>query len=403
MARQRVRQTAVPRPPHPAIEATARGVAVQPGSAASPSDGFAALVERARQEILAVTYWFDPAPRPAPYPVTVRFTGHRLGVEGKAQPRDRFVHDELIPEVVPGSGPISITAKIEGTNPGEWEVSASILEAPQRGRGTKERTSAEARPASLGLTTRIWQRWAPSVESATHVRTCVAPFAHAPGALPLIWATMVGLGMLVAVLVQALVIAHDHLKAGPAFPLTVAAIAVGAVGAKVWFIVKHWSEHRFEGWCIQGFITGASLAAALLFTISHSPTGTVLDVSAPGLMFGVAVGRIGCYLAGCCGGPPTAARWGIWSSDQRIGARRVPTQLMESASAFLLGLAALVADLTRGPAGGAYFVAVLAAYVLLREGLLRLRIEQVQSRLRVPVTAITSALVLVVALVFAVR
>jgi phosphatidylglycerol:prolipoprotein diacylglycerol transferase len=241
------------------------------------------------------------------------------------------------------------------------------------------------------------------VDEQQHVKTCAAPFAHVPGALPLIWVTMVTIGMIVAVLTQALVISHDQLKAGPAFPLTAAAIGVGIAGAKVWFIVKHRAEHRFEGWCIQGFVVGAGIAAALFFTLAHAPTGVVLDASTPGLMFGIAIGRIGCFLAGCCGGPPTAARWGIWSSDQRIGARRVPTQLMESVSALLLGLFTLIGVLTRGPAGGAYFVAAVAAYVLLREWLLRLRIEQMPSRLRVPVVAIVSALVLAVALVFIAR
>ncbi len=402
MAKARVRPTAPPRAARPPIE-TVPQIGARPGNAAPPNDRFTALMERASQEILAVTYWFDPAPRPKPYPVTIRFTGHRVDLEGKAQPHDRFVHDETIDEVIPGSGPISITAKIEDVNPGEWEVTASEVVSARRPRGMQERANAAPHTGPLGPTTSLWRRWAPSADTATHLKTCPTPFAHVPGALPLIWVTMVTIGMVVAVIVQGLVIAHDHLKAGPAFPLTAAAIGVGIIGAKVWFIVKHRSEHRFEGWCIQGFIVGASVAAALLFTLSHAPTGTVLDASAPGLMFGLAIGRVGCFLAGCCGGPPTAARWGVWSSDQRIGARRVPTQLIETGSALLLGLVTLAAVLTRGPAGGAYFVAALAAYTLAREGILRLRIEPVNNRFGVPVVAVASALVLGVALVFAVR
>src|SRR5260370_41867121 len=101
-------------------------------------------------------------------------------------------------------------------------------------------------------------------------------------------------------------------------------------------------------------------------------------------MFGLAIGRVGCFLAGCCGGPPTAARWGVWSSDQRIGARRVPTQLIETGSALLLGLVTLAAVLTRGPAGGAYFVAAVAADTPARGGIPRPRTAPCHKRLRAP-------------------
>src|SRR5438046_9251951 len=124
---------------------------------------------------------------------------------------------------------------------------------------------------------------------------------------------------------------------------------------------------------IQGLITGGTLAAAILLVVLDVPAGVFLDVTAPGLLFAMAVGRVGCFFAGCCGGPPTASRWGVWSSNQRVGARRIPTQLLESALALSLGLLALGAVLGHGPAGGAFFAAALAAYTLGRQGLLRLR------------------------------
>ncbi len=38
-----------------------------------------------------------------PYPITVRFSGRRIDVKGRLSPGDRFVQDETIEEVVPGS------------------------------------------------------------------------------------------------------------------------------------------------------------------------------------------------------------------------------------------------------------------------------------------------------------
>ena len=162
-------------------------------------------------------------------------------------------------------------------------------------------------------------------------------------------------------------------------------------------------EHRMNGWCIQGFITGATLAAAILLVVLKVPAGVFLDATAPGLLVAMAVGRVGCFFAGCCGGPPTTSHWGVWSSDQRVGARRIPTQLLESALAGILGLGVLVAVLGHGPAGGAFFVGALAAYILGRQGILHLRTEPRKTRLGGLVTAALAALVLIAAVVFLAR
>jgi phosphatidylglycerol---prolipoprotein diacylglyceryl transferase len=117
----------------------------------------------------------------------------------------------------------------------------------------------------------------------------------------------------------------------------------------------------------------------------------------------MAVGRVGCFFAGCCGGPPTASRWGVWSSDQRVWARRIPTQLLESVLALSLGLLVLVAVLGKAPTGGTFFAAALAAYILGRQGILRLRAAPRKTRLGGLVTAVLAALVLVAAVVLIAR
>src|SRR5438309_5232295 len=122
----------------PAVDAAPRIDVVQSDKVALTGGGFTALLESAVQEILAVTYWFDPAPHPGPYPVTVRFSGRRVDVLGRLQSGDRFVQDETIEEVVPGSGPISLTTRVRGINPGEWLVTARMLGAAPPARGPRE-------------------------------------------------------------------------------------------------------------------------------------------------------------------------------------------------------------------------------------------------------------------------
>ncbi len=387
----------------PVEEATPQRRVAQADTSAHTNGDFTTLWENVSQQILAVTFWFDPDPQQESSPVTVRFSGHRVDMKGQVESDDRFVHDETIDKVIAGSGPISLTARIHDVNPGEWIVTAHILKTTSSTRRSRGQGKPTITPDTLRLPTRLWHRWAHTAGSSEPVRTCLLPFARVPGILLGIWATMVTLGIAIALALQALVISRDHLAFNSVWAISLVAIVVGIVGAKVWFIISYRLEHLITGWCIQGFIVGATLAAAIMLVVLSVPAGSFLDVTAPGLLVAMAVGRVGCFFAGCCGGPPTAARWGIWSSDQRVGARRIPTQLLESALALSLGLVLLVMVLSHGPAGGAFFVAGLAAYTLIRQGILHLRAEERKTRLGGPITAALSALILLAAIVFLAR
>mgnify|MGYP001455964580 CR=1 FL=1 len=367
--------------------------------------------------VLAVTYWFEPGAQTEPYPLTIRFTGRRTDVLGQLQPGDRFIHDETIDRVVPGSGPLALTAKIRDISPGEWVVTSEVVGAPVPGRPTRalrkllrQREQERAIPVvennPLPPVLRLWRRWAPlayasTSESATpSAHTCRLPFARTPGILPGAWAIMVAFGVIAALTIQTLVLAHHQVRLGSLWLVWLAIILVGGLGAKLWFMADHRSLRAWDGWCIQGFVTGATLAAAITLVTLRIPVGVFLDAVAPGVLAGMAIGRIGCFFAGCCGGPPTTAWWGVWSSDQRVGARRVPTQLMESLLAAVLGVIALAVVWAREPASGAVFVGGLAAYTLGRQGILFLRAEPRKTRLGLPIMVGLSALVLIAAIMY---
>ncbi len=336
--------------------------------------GFAGLMKSVEHEVLAVTFWFDPAPHRKFDSVSIRLSGQRVGVSGPLQRGDRFEQDEKIEGVVAGSGPISVTARVFGVNPGEWMVTAKMLnqnldERARPRRATLAPTAERVHPAAWS-----WRKWKLSEGSATSVKTAWLPLVKVPGVVPGFWTVMAVLGLIVALAVQATVISYAHVQIENALAFSLFAIALGLVGAKVWFVVLRRHERRVEGWCIQGLLVGIGVSAAVGFAAFHIAVGTLLDASTPGLFFGMAIGRLGCFFGGCCAGRPTASRWGLWSVlDQRVGMRRIPTQLMESLLAFGVGLTALVAVLSHGPRGGAIFVAGLAVYTLFRQGILRLR------------------------------
>ena len=85
-----------------------------------------------------------PATQGQPYAATVRFRGRREGIAGKPQPGDTFSVDERVERVVPGSGPVSVTTKAFGLNPGEWTVTAELIRAP--GLAPTRATAGEGRP-----------------------------------------------------------------------------------------------------------------------------------------------------------------------------------------------------------------------------------------------------------------
>ena len=118
---------------HPAVDMVPCIDAVQSDTPTLTGSGFTSLLESATQQILAVTYWFDPAPHPGSCPVTVRFSGRRIDVKGRLKPGDRFAQDETIEEVVPGSGPLT-----HGSCPRHqsWRVGRDSAHAGVRSRCT---------------------------------------------------------------------------------------------------------------------------------------------------------------------------------------------------------------------------------------------------------------------------
>ncbi len=190
------------------------------------------------------------------------------------------------------------------------------------------------------------------------------PFTKIPGITRFAYAALVSLGVAAGLAMQAALLARARLPWGPALVFSLYAVAAGVAGAKAWYIAVH-RGRKFEGWCIQGFVTGAAaLAAAAPLAGVGVPARAYYAAAAPGLLIGMGIGRPGCFWAGCCTGRPTASRWGIWSPDRRIGCRRIPVQPLEALLALVTGLAALAVVLVHGPARSGPVTTAAAAVVL---------------------------------------
>lgn len=308
-------------------------------------------------QALGVTLTFDAPPDGEPYPLTVRFVGLRTGATNPPAPGDTFDVVDTVARVVPGSGTVSFTRRIEGVTPGDWTVQARPVADP----------SAPADRPVPGPA---------QVEASTGYAPLVR--VRAPGVRIGAWPALVGTGAAVALVLQGLLAARFGLPGGRVLAVSLVACLLGLAGARLYYRLEHPRRPGMpapsSGMCIQGFVlaaVGTVVAGALLLGL---PVGRLLDVTAPGLMAGMVIGRIGCFLGGCCAGRQTASRWGLWSSDRRLGVRRIPTQLFESALALLIGSVTFtVLALSDADPAGAVFVATVAAYTLGRQLLFPLR------------------------------
>lgn len=154
---------------------------------------------------------------------------------------------------------------------------------------------------------------------------------------------------------------------------TIAAAAIGALfGSRCLGILEQAPRIHLTwrlllvpgGKTVVGGLLGGWLAVEIAKRLLRIQSRTG-DLFAIPLCLGIAVGRIGCFLAGLADdtyGKPTSLPWGVDFGD---GIPRHPTQLYEIM--FLLLLAAFLSRRQARPhANGAIFRAFLAAYLAFR-------------------------------------
>lgn len=122
-----------------------------------------------------------------------------------------------------------------------------------------------------------------------------------------------------------------------------------------------------------GGLIGALLTAWLYVRAQHLPGWTVADALAPGAALGHAIGRLGCFAAGCCWGAHCDRPWAVTflSGDAHaitgvpLGVPLHPTQLYESFGTFaVFGLLMWRARIAHAP--GAILGWYLASYAAVR-------------------------------------
>jgi phosphatidylglycerol---prolipoprotein diacylglyceryl transferase len=127
----------------------------------------------------------------------------------------------------------------------------------------------------------------------------------------------------------------------------------------------HWARLGEPGYVWYGGMLGALITALVYFKRRPKLRAWLYaDAFAPAIMAGAAIGRVGCFLAGCCYGKPTNAPWGLAFPDTH-GVPVHPTQLYDALVAASLG-AFLMWRFGRRRFEGENIALLLMAYAILR-------------------------------------
>jgi len=146
--------------------------------------------------------------------------------------------------------------------------------------------------------------------------------------------------------------ARQGIKPENAWDFGIAVVLAGILGSKILYILVDWrtyAEHPKEifslgtlqaGGVFSGGLIGAFIVAWWFLRKHQMPALATCDAFSPGLALGHAIGRLGCFAAGCCYGKETSHWWGVTftnpiasaNAGTPLGKSLEPTQLIESAA-----------------------------------------------------------------------
>jgi phosphatidylglycerol:prolipoprotein diacylglycerol transferase len=153
--------------------------------------------------------------------------------------------------------------------------------------------------------------------------------------------------------------------------ILLSALIGGVIGSKIPVIIaniKYMNQYPlnmnillYEKSIVGGLIGG--FLSVIIIKKAFSIKARMGNDIAPAAALGMGIGRIGCFLAGCCYGKPTGINFGVNFGD---GVYRHPTQLYEMAFCFILFGVLLYLRLNTDEAPGRLFKILVNAYFIFR-------------------------------------
>jgi phosphatidylglycerol:prolipoprotein diacylglycerol transferase len=179
---------------------------------------------------------------------------------------------------------------------------------------------------------------------------------------------MIGIGFVAGIWLASKRAEKKGIDPDSMFWLFVLLLAAGMVGGRLFHVVlntwyyQDWRsvlDTRNGGLSIHGVLVGGALALAAYARSKEARFLDLADLLAPSVALGQAIGRIGCFMSGCCYGVETSGTWGFYT--RFAPGLRHPYQIYESLANFILVVAVIrVSDKTK--VSGTAFWTYVAGY-----------------------------------------
>jgi phosphatidylglycerol:prolipoprotein diacylglycerol transferase len=188
-------------------------------------------------------------------------------------------------------------------------------------------------------------------------------------------------GVVAGLALAAWLAARDGIDPERVLTLGLVVVSAGFVGAKAAWLLNYpgaiglgdlVAGKARPGGVVYGSIVAGAVAVVLVARAMGLDWRRVADAAAPGAALGIALGRVGCFAAGCCWGHPTDHAWGVLFPVETLRVSGAPmwtplhpVQLYEAALALLIAVA-LVALHPRRTLPGQVVLAFFGLYPLAR-------------------------------------
>ena len=130
-----------------------------------------------------------------------------------------------------------------------------------------------------------------------------------------------GIALTIQRAVQAGLVADDILG------LALWVVPGGALGGRLFYVIQYWDDRIRQpsvwgtiknalaftegGLVVYGAFVGAMVGFSIYVWRNKLPALAIADLMAPGMMVGLAIGRIGCFMNGCCYGGEAKVPWAV--------------------------------------------------------------------------------------------
>ena len=160
----------------------------------------------------------------------------------------------------------------------------------------------------------------------------------------------IAIGFIIGLLVAMHIGKSEGFHSGQVLDMGFIVILCAIIGSRLAYVllnISYYVDHPLDilkmwqgGLVFSGGLVAVALAMIWYLKRRHLPFWKVGDLFAPAIAIGQGIGRMGCFMAGCCYGKPTGMPWGmIFTDPNTLAPRNIPlhpTQLYAALSGILI-------------------------------------------------------------------